>query len=285
MEKKLIVILGPTGVGKTAYAINEAQRIGCEIINADSRQVFKEIPIGTAAPTIVEQSLVRHHFVGCKSITESYNAAEYERDVLELLPRLWQLSDTVIMAGGSMMYIDAVCHGIDIMPDIPAELRAEIKAQISTEGLVGLLEELKTVDPEYYSIVDKRNPVRVQRAIELYRLTGKPYSTFRKGRNRQRRFKIEKIGLSMNRELLCERINKRVEQMIETGLIEEARSVYHLRGLQSLNTVGFKELFKYFDGEWDLSTAVARIQKNTRLYAKKQMTWFRRDQEINWVEL
>lgn len=284
--KRLLVIAGPTGVGKTAYAIDVASRLGTEIVNADSRQIFREIPIGTAAPTPAEQALVRHHFVGVKSVSETYNAAQYEADVMALLPSLWaRCGDTVVLSGGSMMYVDAVTRGIDVMPDVPAALRAEVKAEIAERGLEPLLEELRRLDPEYYAVVDKQNPVRVQRAIEMCRLTGSTYTSLRRGRAKERPFAVEKIGLRMSREALCDRINRRVDAMIAAGMVEEARNVYPQRHLQSLNTVGYKELFQYFDGLMSLDEAVEKIKRNTRLYAKKQMTWLRRDTSIAWRDL
>lgn len=283
-SKTLIVVLGPTAAGKTDYAISLARELNCHIINADSRQVFREIPIGTAAPTTEQLALVPHHMVGCKSVVDSYNAAQYEHDVMELLPQLWQRGDnTAILCGGSMMYIDAVCRGIDPMPDVPPELRAEIKRTISEQGLQTLLDELQQRDPQYFAIVDKQNPVRVQRAIEMCRLTGKTYTSLRAGKPKRRPFTIEKRGITLDRELLCQRINARVDAMIDRGLIDEARAVYHLRRHQALNTVGYKELFDFFDGLCSLDTAINRIKKNTRLYAKKQMTWFRRDSDIRWL--
>lgn len=284
--KRLLVIAGPTGVGKTAYAIDVASHLGTEIVNADSRQIFREIPIGTAAPTAAEQAVVRHYFVGVKSVRETYNAAQYEADVMALLPLLWErCGDTVVLSGGSMMYVDAVTHGIDVMPDVPATLRAEVKAEIAERGLEPLLEELRRIDPEYYAIVDKQNPVRVQRAIEMCRLTGSTYTALRRGQVKKRPFIVEKIGLRMSREALHDRINRRVDAMMAAGMVEEARNVYPLRHLQSLNTVGYKELFQYFDGLMSLDDAVEKIKRNTRLYAKKQMTWLRRDTSIVWRDL
>lgn len=283
MKKQLIVVTGPTASGKTAYAIDLARRLGSEVVNADSRQVYREIPIGTAAPTADEQALVRHHFVGVRSVTEPYNASDYERDVLALLPSLWErCGGTVVLCGGSMMYVDAVCRGIDRMPDVPPELRAEIKSQIAAQGLEPLLEELRERDPEYYAVVDKRNPVRVQRAIEMCRLTGGTYTALRTGEPAKRDFEIKKIGLKVDRGVLCDRIDRRVDAMIEQGLVDEARAVYRWRHLQSLNTVGYKELFAYFDGTFTLDEAVEKIKRNTRVYAKKQMTWLRRDASIEW---
>ena len=278
----LIVITGPTGVGKTAAAIKVAQHLGCDIINADSRQVFRGIPIGTAVPTPEEQSLVHHHFVQFKELDEYYSAAQFETDVLQLLPSLWQQGDYAVMCGGSMMYVDAVCNGIDPIPDICDDVRQAVKKQWHEQGLEPLLAELKRLDPVYYEQVDKQNHRRVLHAVEICRQTGKPYSTLRTGKAKQRPFNIIKVGLNMERELLFNRINHRVDAMIEQGLEQEARSVCHLRHLNSLNTVGYKEMFAFFDGTMDRHTAIERIKKNTRLYAKKQLRWLQRDTTITW---
>ena len=278
----LIVITGPTGVGKTAAAIEVAQHFGCDIINADSRQVFRGIPIGTAAPTLEEQALVTHHFVQFKELDEYYSAAQFEADVMALLPSLWERCDYAVMCGGSMMYVDAVCRGIDQIPDISNEIRTTVRQEWHEHGLEPLLNELQCLDPEYYDIVDKKNHVRVIHAIEVCRQTGVPYSTLRTGKIKERPFNIIKIGLNLDRQLLFDRINHRVDAMIEQGLELEARGVYHLRHLNSLNTVGYKEMFAYFDGTMNFTTAIERIKKNTRVYAKKQLTWFKRDPYITW---
>ena len=280
----LIVITGPTGVGKTAAAIQVAQHLNCDIINADSRQVFKDIPIGTAAPTTQEQALVRHHFVQFKELDEYYSAAQFETDVMTLLPQLWMQGDYAVMCGGSMMYVDAVCHGIDLIPDISTDVRNAVRQIWEQNGLEPLLNELERLDPDYYRQVDKRNPKRVVHAIEVCRQTGLPYSSLRTGKSKNRPFNIIKVGLNMERPLLFDRINRRVDTMIEQGLEAEARSVYHLRNLNSLNTVGYKEIFAYFDGLMDFRTAVERIKKNTRVYAKKQLTWLKRDNSIVWCD-
>lgn len=280
--KTLIVIVGPTGVGKTAAAIKVAQHFGCDIINADSRQVFKGIPIGTAAPTPEEQALVPHHFVQFKELDEYYSAAQFETDVMALLPSLFEKGDYVVMCGGSMMYVDAVCNGIDQIPDISDEVRVAVKQQWQEHGLKPLLEELQRLDPAYYLQVDKLNPKRVVHAIEVCRQAGVPYSTLRTGQVKSRPFNIIKIGLNIERPQLFDRINRRVDAMIEQGLEEEARSVFHLRHLNSLNTVGYKEMFAWFDGTMDRTTAIERIKKNTRVYAKKQLRWFLRDPSITW---
>ena len=280
--KNLIVIVGPTGVGKTAAAIAVAQHLSCHIINADSRQVFRGIPIGTAAPTPQEQALVPHHFVQFKELDEYYSVAQFETDVMALLPSLWQQGDYAVMSGGSMMYVDAVCKGIDSIPDISNEVRTAVKKQWQETGLEPLLAELKRLDPIYYAQVDKLNPVRVIHAVEICRQAGVPYSSLRTGKAKQRPFNIIKVGLNIDRSVLFERINRRVDAMIEQGLEQEARSVYHLRHLNSLNTVGYKEMFAYFDGTMDRTTAIERIKKNTRVYAKKQLRWLQRDTAISW---
>ena len=269
-------------MGKTAAAIELAQRLGCDIINADSRQVFKGIPIGTAAPTPEEQALVRHHFVQFKELDEYYSAAQFEADVMALLPSLWQQGEYMVMCGGSMMYVDAVCKGIDEIPDISDKVRSAVKQEWQEQGLEPLLDELKRLDPIYYEQVDKQNTVRVIHAVEVCRQAGIPYSTLRTGKAKERPFDIIKIGLNINRPDLFDRINRRVDAMIEQGLEQEARSVYHLRHLNSLNTVGYKEIFAWFDGTMDRTTAIERIKKNTRVYAKKQLTWFQRDPAITW---
>lgn len=282
---RLIVITGPTGVGKTAYAIEMAQRLGCEIINADSRQIFRGIPIGTAAPTPEQLAAVPHHLVAFKNLDEPYSASQFESDVLALLPRLWQRCDTAIMCGGSMMYVDAVCRGIDPLPDIDPEVRQAVLDKYNAEGLDSVLAELQALDPDYYAQVDRKNPRRVVHAVEICRQAGVPYSTLRTGQAKQRPFAIEKIALNMEREQLFSRINRRVDAMLAAGLETEARNVYHLRHLNALNTVGYKEMFAYFDGQMDWTTATERIKKNTRVYAKKQLTWLARDPDINWISL
>lgn len=281
----LIVVTGPTAVGKTRYAIELARELGCDIINADSRQVFRHIPICTASPTAEERALVHHHFVEFRELDEYYSAAQYEADVIELLPSLWQKNDHVVMCGGSMMYVDAVCNGIDNIPDIAPDLRAQVLDEYNATGLEPLLSELERLDPIYYAQVDRCNPRRVIHAIEVCRQSGVPYSTLRTGRKKERDFKVKKIGLNMERSQLFDRINRRVDMMMEQGLVEEARNVYHLRHLNSLNTVGMKEMFAHFDGTMDLITARERIKKNTRVYAKKQLTWLARDPEIEWKEM
>ena len=283
MEKTLIVITGPTGVGKTAAAIELAQRLHCDIINADSRQIYRGIPICTAAPTAEELAAARHHFVAIKDLEESYSAAQFESDVLALLPSLWQHGEYAIMCGGSMLYVDAVCRGIDQLPDISPEVRGAVKEKLQRDGLESLVAELEQLDPQYASTIDRKNTSRVCHGVEICRQAGVPYSTLRTGTAKQRDFNIVKLALNIGREQLFIRINQRVDRMIDMGLEQEARAVYHLRHLNSLNTVGMKEMFAMFDGTMDRHTAIERMKKNTRVYAKKQLTWYRRDNGITWV--
>ncbi len=280
--KTLVVILGPTGVGKTDKTIAIAQQLRVPIINADSRQIFKELPIGTAAPTTEQQRLVRHFFVGTHSIHDYYSAAQYEADVMTLLEEQFRQSDYALLSGGSMMYIDAVCKGLDDIPTVDDDTRSLYKRRLEEEGCEALLSELQVKDPEYYDIVDHNNPRRIIHALEICHMTGKTYTSFRTGKKKVRPFNIIKVGLDRPREEMYERINLRVEQMIDGGLEEEARKVYPYRHLNSLNTVGYKELFQYFDGTIDLKEAIRRIQSNTRRYMRKQVTWFRHDDEIRW---
>ena len=283
MGKTLIVITGPTGVGKTAAAIQLAQRLHCDIINADSRQIYRGIPICTAAPTPEELAAARHHFVAFKDLEENYSAAQFESDVMALLPSLWQRGDYAVMCGGSMLYIDAVCRGIDNLPDISPEVRAAVKEKLAREGLESLVAELEQLDPQYASTIDRKNTSRVCHGVEICRQAGVPYSTLRTGTAKRRDFNIIKLALNIERDQLFDRINRRVDRMIEAGLEQEARSVYHLRHLNALNTVGMKEMFAIFDGTMDRTTAIERMKKNTRVYAKKQLTWYRRDPSITWV--
>jgi len=270
-------------VGKTAAAIKLARQLHCDIINADSRQIYRGIPICTAAPTPEELAAARHHFVAFKDLEENYSAAQFESDVLALLPSLWQQGDHAVMCGGSMLYVDAVCHGIDHLPDISPEVRNAIKEKLRNEGLGSLVKELEQLDPQYAATIDRKNTSRVCHGVEICRQAGVPYSSLRTGKAKQRDFKIIKLALNIEREKLYDRINRRVDRMIAAGLEQEARSVYHLRHLNSLNTVGLKEMFAMFDGTMDRHTAIERIKKNTRVYAKKQLTWYRRDPSIIWV--
>ncbi len=280
----LFVIIGPTGVGKTETCLQVAEHLNTPIVNADSRQIFKEIPIGTAAPTAEQRQRVWHYFVGTHSIADYYSAAMYEADVMRLLPRLFEesSSSTALLSGGSMMYVDAVCKGIDDIPTINDETRKLMKRRLAEEGLEALVEELRQLDPEHWAIVDKHNPRRVIHALEICHMTGKTYTSFRTNSIKRRPFRIVKIGLNREREELYERINLRVLQMMELGLEQEARSMYTLRHLNALNTVGYKELFQHFDGGIPLEEAVRQIQSNTRRYMRKQLTWFKRDEEIRW---
>ncbi len=284
MTPRLIVITGPTASGKSAIAVEVARRLSCEIISADSRQIFREIPIGTAAPTPEEMAAVPHHFVGIKNLDEYYSAACFESDVLSLLPQLWQRSPYAVMCGGSMMYVDAVCRGIDDLPEISVENRRRATEIFDRGGLQQLRLELLELYPVYYRQVDLNNHKRLIHAIEIIYQSGKPYSQLRTGAIRQRPFRIMKFAVDMPRETLFDRINRRVDKMIADGLEQEARAVYSRRHLNSLNTVGYKELFAMFDGLIDRPAAIARIAKNTRVYAKKQLTWLKRDPQITWLK-
>lgn len=283
MEKKLLVVLlGPTGVGKTGLCLSLAEMLGCPILNCDSRQLFRGLEIGTAAPTPEQQQRVRHYFVGTLNVGDYYSAAQYETDVLNLTQELFQQHDTLLLSGGSMLYLDAVCKGIDDIPTVDDNTRNLMKERLEKEGLDSLVEELRQLDPEYHAIVDPKNTRRVVHALEICHMTGKTYTSFRTQEKRERPFNILKIGLQRSREELFSRINKRVEDMIREGLLEEARKWYPHRDLNALNTVGYKELFAYMDGRMTLPEATERIKKNTRVYAKKQMTWFAHDNEIHW---
>lgn len=285
MEKTLKVIIGPTGIGKTAYALQVAEEHGCPILNADSRQIYKDIPIGTAAPTAEEMARVHHYFVGTLRLDQYYSAAQYEQEAMHLLEELFKQHDTVVLSGGSMMYVDAVCKGIDDIPTVDEETRSLLKQRYEQEGLEPLVEELRLLDPQYYNECDKRNPKRVVHALEICYMTGQPFSAFRVKKEVRRPFRIEKIGLQRPRPILFERINRRVDLMMEQGLLEEAKRVLPYRTFNSLNTVGYKELFKYLDGEWTLDFALDKIRRNSRVYAKKQMTWFKKDPDVKWVEM
>ncbi len=280
--KTLIVVTGPTAVGKTALCLDIAQHYGIPIINADSRQIYRDLKIGTAAPTEDQLRQVRHYFVGILPLDEYYSASMYEEQVMDLLDTLFQQSDYALMSGGSMMYIDAVCNGIDDIPTVDDETRATMKRRLADEGLERLCEELKVLDPEHYAIVDRSNPRRVVHALEICHMTGRTYTSFRKNERKERPFRIVKIALTRPRDIIYERINKRVDQMIADGLIDEARNLYPQRHLNALNTVGYKELFTYFDGTWTFDEAVERMKGNTRRYARKQLTWFKKDPNITW---
>jgi tRNA dimethylallyltransferase len=276
----LVVITGPTAVGKTALTMQLAQHYGVPVINADSRQIYRELKIGTAAPTAEQQQLVKHYFVGTKSIDDYYNASMYEQEVLELLDA--ERSTFHVLSGGSMMYIDAVCNGIDDIPTVRDDIREEMKRRYAEEGLEALCEDLRRLDPEHYAIVDRQNHRRVIHALEICYQTGRTYTSFRTQQKKERPFRIVKIGLNRDREELYNRINQRVDQMMEDGLLDEVKSLINKRNANALNTVGYKELFDYLDGRWSLDEAVERIKGNTRRYARKQLTWYKRDADMRW---
>ena len=280
--KTLIVITGPTAVGKTALCLDIAQHFGIPIINAESRQIYKELKIGTASPTIEQMRRVPHYFVGSLSLHDYYSASLFEQQVLEILQREFEHSDYALLTGGSMMYIDAVCYGIDDLPTVDDETRETLKRRLADEGLEALVEELRQLDPEYYEIVDKQNPRRVVHGLEICLMTGKTYTSFRKREKKERPFRIVKIGLNRDREELYNRINQRVDQMMTDGLLDEAQRLYPMRHMNALNTVGYKEMFAYIDGTWTLEEAVERIKGNTRRYARKQLTWYKKDEQIRW---
>lgn len=282
MQKTLVIILGPTGVGKTALTIEIAKRLQTEIISCDSRQMFREMSIGTAKPTEQELSQVPHHFVGNISINDYYSCGRFEVEALAKLEELFQQHDVVLMTGGSMLYIDAICKGIDDRPDVDQNLRDSLWNRYYAEGIEGIWKDLQEKDPDYCATIDPHNHKRIIHALETCIATGEPYSKTRKGEQKERPFNIIKIGLNLPREELYERINKRVDLMMEAGLEAEAKSLLPYRELNSLNTVGYKELFNYFDGTWDYDFAVGMIKQDSRRYAKKQLTWFNRDENIKW---
>jgi tRNA dimethylallyltransferase len=281
----LLVLLGPTGVGKTAWSIRIAEKLSSPILSADSRQLYKGMPIGTAAPTPDQLSRAKHYFVGILSPEEYYSASRYEEEAITLIEKLHKKHPVVVMVGGSMLYIDAVCRGIDEMPTIDDELRKDLQQLYRKEGLDPIRQQLKLLDPVFYRQVDLKNPKRVIHALEVCLMTGKPYSSLRTNLRKKRPFRIVKIGFTRERQELYDRINARVDDMIDNGLIEEAQRLYPLRHLNSLNTVGYKELFDYFDGKYDLNTAIEKIKQHSRNYARKQLSWFKRDQEIHWIHL
>lgn len=302
MKKTLLLLLGPTGVGKTELSLRVAEHYGCPIVSCDSRQVFRGIPVGTAAPTAEELSRVQHYFIATRELEDDYNAGQYERDALELLDQLFERHDVVVMTGGSMLYADAVCKGLDDLPAVPAEIRQKVayprslpngKEESREEWLQWLQSEVQRLDPDYWKIVDQQNPARLVHCVELSLTVGKPYSSLLTKSpmtndpspmpHAPRPFRIVKVGLERDREELYDRINRRVEQMMAEGLEAEAKAVYPKRHLRSLQTVGYRELFAYFDGEYDLARAIELIQQNSRHYAKRQLTWFRRDKDIHWL--
>jgi tRNA dimethylallyltransferase len=282
VKKTLVILLGPTGVGKTELCLSLAEELNTEIVSCDSRQFFRELKIGTAAPTEAQMQRVKHHLVGNLSIFDYYSCGRFEIDALKKLDELFQSKEVVLMTGGSMLYIDAICKGIDDIPNVDQELRDSLHERYANEGIDNILAELKLLDPEYYDMVDKKNHKRIIHALEICLTSGKTFSSFRKETAKERPFDIIKIGLNLPREELYERINRRVDIMFEEGLMEEAKTYYPHRNLNSLNTVGYKELFEYFDGNWDLDFAKNMIKQNSRRYAKKQLTWFNRDKDINW---
>ena len=280
----LIVLMGPTGVGKTELSLQLAKLLPSPVISADSRQIYRDIPIGTAAPTQEELQTVRHYFIGTMDLEQYYSAAQYEADVMQLTEELFKTHDTLLLTGGSMMYVDAVTKGIDDIPTVDDDVRLMLKERLDKEGLDALKAELRVIDPLYYTSVDLQNPKRIVHALEIYYTSGLPFSSFHKHGKKERPFRIIKFGLRRERQVLFDRINRRVDQMMANGWLDEARRVHDKRHLNSLNTVGYKELFRYLDGDWPLDMAVERIKKNTRVYAKKQMTWFAHDPEIIWLD-
>lgn len=278
----LIIVLGPTGVGKSGISVQLAKFYRTDIISADSRQFFRELSIGTAVPPEGDLKTVTHHFIQTRSILDSYNVSEYETEAIGLINNLFRTKNPLILTGGSMMYIDTICKGIDDIPTVTSEVRNEVIGWYKENGLEALQQRLLKLDPEYYGIVDLNNPKRLLHAVEIFQMTGKTFTSFRKNTIRKRPFRILKIGINQDREILYQRINQRVERMMEAGLLEEARNVYPYRNLNSLNTVGYKELFSYFDGDITLAEAIDLIQRNSRKYARKQLTWFRKDGEIHW---
>ncbi|WP_029037991.1 tRNA (adenosine(37)-N6)-dimethylallyltransferase MiaA [Salinimicrobium xinjiangense] len=285
MNKKfLFVVVGPTAIGKTALGITLAENFQTDIISVDSRQFYKEMKIGTAVPSEAELKAAKHHFIQHISVKQEYSVGDFERDALQKLKEIYSEKDIAVMVGGSGLYVDAVVHGLDEFPDVDPSIRESLNYRLENSGIASLQEELKTRDPEYFSEVDKQNPHRLIRALEICIGTGKPYSSFRKRSSKNRFFEPVYIGLTAPREMVYERINQRVDLMMEQGLLEEVKQLDDLKHLNALNTVGYKELFKYLKGEWDLETAVAEIKKNTRRFAKRQFTWFRKNEQINWFE-
>jgi len=282
LKKTLLVILGPTGVGKTNISLRLAEHFGCPIVSSDSRQFYRELKIGTAAPTEAELQRVKHYFIGSHSIFDEYNAGQYEQDAIQLLEELFKENDVVMLVGGSMMYIDAVCNGMDDIPTVDVETREFWQQQFAEKGLEFIQNELKKLDPKHYVQVDIQNPKRILHALEICSMTGKPYSDLRTGEHKQRNFNILKIGLNRPRPELYDRINRRVDEMMAEGLLKEAEQFYSHKLLNTLNTVGYKEIYEFIDGNWTLDFAVNMIKQDSRRYAKRQLTWFNRDKEIRW---
>ena len=282
--KRLIVIVGPTGSGKTDLSISVATHLQCPIISTDSRQFYRGIPIGTAQPEPEQLAAVEHHFIASHDISDEFNCGAYEQAALKRLEELFAEHDSVVAVGGSGLYVKALCEGMDDLPEVEPALRSELAERLKNEGLEALAEQLRELDPAFYEVVDRKNPARVVRALEVCLSTGKPYSTLRTGAKHERPFEIIKIGVNMDRALLYERIDRRVDIMVEQGLEKEARSVYHLRHYNSLQTVGYREMFDYFDGTISREEAIELIKRNSRRYAKRQLTWFNRDEQIAWFE-
>lgn len=281
-SKRLIVVVGPTAAGKTKLGIALARHFHTDVISADSRQIFREMSIGTAKPGVEEREDVTHHFIDTLSVTDDYNAGKFERDVLSLLDQLFIKHDDVLMVGGSGMYVRAVCEGLDEMPDVPESVRVEILENYRSKGLSWLQQEVMENDPEYFAVVDQMNPARLMRALEIVRTTGLPASNYRVNRRVERPFSVVKIGLEMEREELYKRIDARVDKMIDSGLVEEVKRLEQFKSRNALQTVGYQELFDYFDGKHDLVEAIRLIKRNSRRYAKRQMTWFKREEGIQW---
>lgn len=284
MTNTLIVILGPTGVGKSHISIQLAKHYSTDILSADSRQLFRELSIGTAVPPAEDLQLVKHHFIQTHSIHDYYNVSEYETEAIDLINKLFHAKNPLILTGGSMLYIDTICKGIDDIPTVTPEIRAEVIRWYEENGLEALQQRLLSLDPEYYHISDLNNAKRLLHAVEVCQMTGKTFTSFRTNTIRTRPFRILKVGINQQREILYEKINQRVDKMMEAGLLEEARRVYPFKELNSLNTVGYKELFSYFDGQCTLEVAVDLIKRSSRKYARKQLTWFRKDKDIHWFE-
>ncbi|MFC2176466.1 tRNA (adenosine(37)-N6)-dimethylallyltransferase MiaA [Bacteroidota bacterium] len=283
-SKTVIVVCGPTAVGKTQFAISVAKQLGTEILSADSRQMYRSIPIGTAQPTAQELSLVKHHFIADRAITEDYNAGKFERDALARLEEIFKTNDFAVVCGGTGLYIKALCEGLDAVPKADEEIRNALNIRFEQEGLESLRKELETLDPVHFSKMDTQNPQRVIRALEVCLSTGKPFSSFHDGERKTRPFRVVKIGLELPRDILNNRINQRVDAMLDAGWLAESKAVFENRSLNALNTVGYKELFAHIKGEMTLEDAVEKIKINTRRFAKRQLTWFKKDEEINWFE-
>jgi tRNA dimethylallyltransferase len=282
--KTLIIVAGPTASGKTALAIEMAQKLKTQIISADSRQFYREMAIGTAKPTPNELAQAKHHFIDSLSVTDSFSAGDFEDQGLIVLKKIFETHDTAIMVGGSGLFIKAICEGFDELPATPAGIRERLNREFEEKGIAHLQKKLKSADPVYYTQVDLNNPQRLIRALEVYEITGAPFSSYRMGHKDQRPFSVIKIGIDLPREVLYQRINKRVDDMVAHGLVEEVRSLLPYRHLNALNTVGYSELFDYFDGKADIETAISLIKQNTRRFAKRQMTWFRKDKDIRWID-